>query len=150
MYKFKKKRTKRPYMPKQPPRAISGDQPPLTGQVHGFSASDIEERFARACYKNKVKFWFKVEFDVLTTLMGEKKEIDFVLELPIPQTVDIDGEFAHKTTEQKGKDALRDALLNNELLKLGYRVPHIRVEWWRLETQEEANRTVQSIIAGGL
>lgn len=149
MYKFKKKSALRPRTPnKQFERDSFEDIPPLTGWVHGRKASDIEERFSRAARAAGVEFSFQVYFDVLTSLPGESKEIDFVLDLPLKQTVDVDGEFAHKTSEQQGQDAMRDALLSNELSEMGYQVPHLRVPWTDLEQQEVADRTLREIVSG--
>jgi hypothetical protein len=149
MYKFKTSSGVLPEIPtKTFIRSSNDDVPPLTGWVHGKQASDIEERFSRAARNVGVEFQFKVYFDVLTSLPGESKEIDFVLDLPAKQTVDVDGEFAHKTNEQTGQDAMRDALLNNELTEMFYQVPHIRVPWFDLETQERADRTVRDIVDG--
>ena len=149
MYKFKKTTKKfEPWVSMSFPRPDAGDDPPLTGFVSGYKASDIEERFARACRNNKIEFKFKVRIPVLANLIGDKKEIDFIVMLTVPQTVDVDGEFSHKTVEQVGQDQLRDALLSNELIKYNFQVPHLRVSWVGLIDQITADRTVRNIVSG--
>jgi len=149
MYKFKtgSKRFE-PWMSTTLDRPNADDDPPLTGWVNGYKASDIEERFARGCRDNQVDFGFKVRLAVLSSLIGDKKEIDFIIYLPVPQTVDVDGEFAHKTSEQTGEDQLRDALLNNELIELHYQIPHLRVPWYKLSDQDKADETIRRIVTG--
>ena len=149
MYKFKTKSKRfQPWLSMTLPRPSVDDYPPLTGWVKGYRASDLEERFARACKNNQTDFGFKIRIPVLSNLIGDKKEIDFVLYLALPQTVDIDGEFSHKTAEQVGEDQLRDALLNNELIKMNYQIPHLRVPWYKLDNQDKADNVVRSIVTG--
>ena len=57
----------------------------LSGYVHGKTASDLEERFARALDKLDVNFIFEYEVETAYTVPGEEKLIDFVLLTPIPR-----------------------------------------------------------------
>ena len=115
----------------------------LTGWVNGKEASDIEERFSRSLRQRKKGFHFRVNFPTTVSIPGEDKEVDFLVDQGGQfRAVEIDGEFGHKTASQKGKDQLREILLN-ETLGRNNILPIIRVPWTQLETQEKANAYVQ-------
>ena len=122
---------------------LSDDVEELSGEVDGVPASDIEERFARALIKAGLPFEFRKPVLAPRNMPGSY-EIDFLvykdgLEYP----VQIDGEYAHKSAEQRAKDQLKDMVLNNA--KRGEFEPVTRVEYTKLDTQEVADNTVEEM-----
>ena len=132
----------RPRPPKMPLNRLAGasEDERLTGFVHGKEASDLEERFARALDKNNHGYAF--EYVILSNvgLPGEENQIDFVVDDIYP--VEIDGNFTHKSAEQKAHDQQRDAILNEQLSDWGWQ-PIERIPGDFLETQEAANQIVR-------
>ena len=131
----------RPRPPEMPLNRIAGasEDERLTGFVHGKEASDLEERFARALDGAGKDYQF--EYLVLSNvgLPGEENQIDFVVEDIYP--VEIDGNFTHKSAEQKAHDQQRDAILNEQLSDWGWQ-PIERIPGDFLETQEAADQIV--------
>lgn len=144
-FRYKKRSNRTPTMNLdrlKPP--LTGDDPPLTGWVHGIDASDLEERFARGLDNAGIGYKFKTLIPTAFSLPRESKELDFLVPSLI-RPVEIDGEIGHKTSAQQAKDALRDAQLNPELRKMGYNdIKHIL--WNELETQELADRVARELI----
>lgn len=135
MQHFRKRRLKRHYE--------QTDPIPLTGFLVGKQASDIEERFGRALLAVKLRFRFQVRFPTADRAPGQRRVVDFVVESKgIDHPVEIDGRIGHRTSAQKGKDAVREILLNDLFVRWGMALLQ-RVSWTELETQEEADRTVR-------
>lgn len=145
------------------PRPPSGRMPPkigevLTGYIGYDKASDLEERSARSLDRLQVPYNFRIQFIpsdppiVISSKMGRNQlgaiEADFTFERAAQIiAVQVDGEFAHKTREQVEGDRLKDDKLTNILYQLGGGVV-IRVPFFWLETQEQANNTWDQIFAG--
>jgi hypothetical protein len=123
------------------------DRLPLSGFVKGKRASDLEERFARGLSQAGLKFSFQNKISLDSSLPGQEKVIDFIVDLGWRYPVEIDGVIAHRTAAQQGKDLVREILLNHSLLRRGI-FPIQRVKWWQLETQEMADRHVREMFGG--
>ena len=121
------------------------DEELLIGAVKGQRASDLEERFARALYKNKrvLDFRFQVSFLAGRNLPGEKR-IDFLVDTGRIIPVEVDGYFAHRSAAQQSRDSLKEILLNDYFQRVGY-LPLVRVPGDELATQEEADRRVREL-----
>lgn len=120
----------------------------FTGQINGLKASDIEERFDRALRKNPniINYEFRAATVAGRNLPGEV-EVDFMVDTgTLKQPVQIDGEFAHKTQQQKESDAMKDAILNDFMQ--GYAFPVVRIPYLELSTQDAANRVVKELFGG--
>ena len=109
----------------------------LAGQVKGRVASDIEERFAKSLYKRKINFVFQESFIAGMNMPGEIR-LDFLITDLFVQPVQIDGEFAHKTAEQKARDDWNDAVLDDHLRGTGA-LPVVRIDGEKLQTQEASD-----------
>jgi hypothetical protein len=127
---------------------IIKDPVPLTGCVQGKKASDIEERFARGLKRCGLQFVFQARVNMAGNIPGQEKLVDFIVEEGIRYPIEIDGPIAHRTAGQKGKDLIREILLNHTFLRRGI-MPIRRVKWWQLETQTLANRLVSEMFGGG-
>jgi len=143
VYKYK--------LPKKPaePRALNrlsedSAQEILTGLVQGKTASDIEERFAKSLYRRNIRFEFQVSFIAGMNMPGEIR-LDFLIIDNFVQPVQIDGEFAHKTSEQKARDNWNDAILNDRLVGTGA-LPVIRIDGEYMQTQEDSNKELDKIL----
>jgi len=130
-----------------PQLSAAPDSPPLTGLVQEKSATDIEERVARALYKIQVPFRFQVVVPVLGSLPGRGKVIDFLLGTQVYQPLEVDGPLWHTHAAEKGEDALRELLLNAEFRKRGW-LPLRRLSWLQLESQAAADHSVRQLLAG--
>jgi len=141
---FRYKLSPRP--PQQPLNRIkvSGEGERLTGFVHGKEASDLAERLANAL--DKVHYGYMFGYKVLSNIgvPGEENEIDFVVFHEGTWPTEVDGTFVHKSASQKAKDALRDAVLNDQLSRDGWE-PIRRIPGSDLESQDDANTTVQEM-----
>ena len=116
----------------------------LTGELQGLPASDTEERFARALDKQALGYEFRAAQIAGRNLPGEV-EVDFmVYDGATIQPVQIDGEFAHKSAEQKSEDAIKDVILDKSLEGTGA-LPVKRIPGAFLETQEEVNNVVKEM-----
>lgn len=109
----------------------------LLGIVQDQEASDIEERFARACDKYKLGYDFQVSKLAPYNKPGEYR-LDFLVQTDWGQLpVAIDGEYAHKTAAQKETDTLKDFEF---MAKTGKKyLPVERISYEHLMTQEDAN-----------
>ena len=141
---FKYKLRTRP--PRQPLNRIAGQSVDerLSGFVHGFEASTLEERFARALDRRGLRFIFQQRIDTPYQIPGQENEIDFVVQEYGTHPIEVDGNWIHKGAAQKAKDELRDAILDDILGKQGW-LPIVRVPGNELETQERANEIVEAI-----
>ena len=117
------------------------DQKPLTGWVHGKRATDIEERFARGLTSMKLEFRFQVPFFTRLTILGHEKVVDFVVENGFLYPIEVDGPVWHTIGTERGKDDVREILLNEVFRSIGH-MSLQRVAWWRLETQAMADEVV--------
>lgn len=146
--------------PARPPVYTKPGKPEenLTGLVNGMEASDIEERSARALGKYKVEMAFRTQFlatsppYVIYGGAGRNQlgsvEADFFGQVNgMLLAVQVDGEFAHKTAQQREHDRLQDTKLFKVLRELGggqvVRIPH-----YYLEDQEQADQTWRLVIGG--
>ncbi|MBN2045438.1 MAG: hypothetical protein JW757_10495 [Anaerolineales bacterium] len=117
----------------------------LTLYVHGTTASDLEERFYRACKGAGMRdedISFQVEFSTVVSIPEEDKVVDFVIHQGRSYPVDIDGEIGHKTEAQKASDQVREVLLNEIFSRRGMALLQ-RVSWPELQTQELADAVVK-------
>ena len=117
----------------------------LTGFVNGISASDLEERYARALAENGKEFEFQYEVYTAYSLPGEQKKVDFLVndgEIYFPE--EVDAAFTHKTAEQHSYDRIRDAMVDEKLSKYGFQ-PVRRISGDRLQTQEAARVVVSEL-----
>jgi hypothetical protein len=122
---------------------VQADPVPLTGLVKGKPATDIEERFARALGSLGLGFRFQVRFSTVGSLPWQEKVVDFVVQVSgVFQPVEVDGDIGHRTSAQRGRDAIREVLLNEVFIWLGY-LPLVRVKWFELESQEMADGVVR-------
>lgn len=118
---------------------------PLIGWVHGLKASDLEERSYRGS-KNAGLTDDEIHFQVpFQTALPFKKNLDFVLTPGRTMPVEIDGPIGHSSSAQLGKDAYREALLNTEFMRKGWR-PLTRIKWYYLRTQFDANRKMRTLL----
>jgi hypothetical protein len=127
--------------------STSKDPIPLTGWVQGRRASDLEERFARALIQAGLSFTFQEQVTLAGMIPGQEKRVDFMVLCGMPCPVEIDGPIAHQTAGQKGADLVREILLNHAFLRRGIQQIR-RVKWWRLESQQMANRQVREMFGG--
>jgi hypothetical protein len=146
-YQYKRRSKARERSPKSRLEQINiqSDPIPLTGWVNGREASDIEERFARALKSFGLEFMFQLGVVTPHSPPERKKYVDFVvLSEGIFHPVEVDGQIGHRTSAQRGKDTIREILLNMTFVKWGY-MPLIRVMWNELETQEMADVVVRRL-----
>jgi len=136
----------RPRPPRRPLNRIAGQSPDerLSGFVHGFEASTLEERFARALDNRELRFRFQQRIDTPYQIPGEENEIDFVVNEYGTHPIEVDGMWIHKSAAAKAKDKLRDAILDDILGKQGW-LPIVRIPGNELETQERANEIVEGM-----
>jgi hypothetical protein len=89
----------------------------LTQTVQGKRASDIEERFARALDGNeRVEGYDFIVHQITGANLPGEAQLDFLVTSGGQQyAVQIDGEFAHKSAEQRAGDAVQDARLSEAL-----------------------------------
>lgn len=126
--------------------SVKADEIPLTGFVNGLKASDLEERVARALRMLNVEFGFQVPFETSGSLPGQEKNVDFVVQaggMFIP--IAVDGKIGHNTSAQKGKDSVRETLLNEVFKRYGLR-PLVRIKWDQVDTQALAVRTIRQLL----
>lgn len=101
----------------------------LTGYVDGQRASDIEEIWYEATIllvrQGRIQSYrFQPSYLAGQNMPGEVR-VDFVWDIPPPQPIFLDGEFAHKSAEQRQRD--RDQMDRlNEALR-GYALPAVRI-----------------------
>lgn len=146
-YKFRKKRkTRRP----RPQQSIEREakQEDLSGFVQGQEATDIEERFAVALYKNKLSFSFREHYFGPARNTPGAIEVDFMVFDGSWWPVQIDGEFAHKSATQQDEDRAKDAILNNYFSQSGVnnviRIPDGDIyQHGILDEQDDVDRLVE-------
>lgn len=147
-FKYKIRRDRQDPIRHPQPRVIK-DSENLSGMVQGWSASDIEERFARALEKMKKDYPLSYEFR--TTIFGARNEVGFkeldyrIYTMTGNYAVELDGSFAHKSIATKEEDAAKDQMVNSLLKKDGY-YPLKRIPGDQLGTQEQADKLVKDLI----
>ena len=140
-----KYKTPRIRQPKAGPRLeTQKEDEGLTGLVNGEPASAIEERFARALWKRRLDFDFNWNVYTAFSLPNQKRRVDFVVHLPPSFPIEIDGEIAHKGAEQKEEDRIRDATIDDTMMKRGW-MPIRRVDGSMLSTQQGADSMVSML-----
>lgn len=120
------------------------EQEQLSGQVQGKSASDIEERVARALYKLQLPFRFQVDYFGGRSLSGGLV-LDFLVLTPLPIPILVQGEYWH-SGESKARDAYNIARLL-DLFKGQIAVP-VELFGQDLQSQEDADRQVRQAVLG--
>lgn len=141
--------------PRRPNPQDTAVREEFTGIVQGKAASDIEERFARALDKKGYDYEFRPVYLGGRNIPGSV-ELDFMVFVGGQQfAVQIDGEFAHKSAEQKANDRAKDGQLTQYLEGLldaprpmpfnpdGALVTRIPGDY--LETQAEADWVVEGL-----
>ena len=148
-YKYRKQGRKRPETRRPDARARAGAEEQLTGQVHGKKASDLEERFANALDAYPVVSYYKynVLIDTPFQIPGQLNEIDFMVWVGRwVYPIEIDGEMAHKTAEQKAHDMIRDQQLDPVIKKIWPGARNIkRIPGAKVQTRDDANLIVRSL-----
>ena len=120
----------------------------LTGIVHGYSATDIEERMYRGLLANDVdvgNIEFQPSYIAGRNMPGEIRP-DFAVYNGLIDVLFADDEFFHKTAEQRNRDKMNDSILFKRLE--GRALFPIRVAGEDLETQEIANRSMEEVLTG--
>jgi len=114
----------------------------LTGYVQGETASDIEERMFRAFLHNGVNYGdidYQPSYIMGKNMPGEIRP-DFALYRGVVQLWFADGEYWHKSAQDKQKDEFNDAIL---FQKLDERAEYpIRIPGEDLADQDTADRVV--------
>lgn len=124
MYKYKIRKTPK-FEPTKTRVNTERSLENLTGFVNGKKASDLEERFARALPKNPhVRgFDFQVSYVAGRFVPGEIS-VDFVVYAnSLIYLVFIDGEYAHKTIEQREEDKVKRNIVYDHLRGTGVQPP---------------------------
>ena len=143
-YKYKKVRKKREPFPANPlPYLGDRADEQLPSELQGKPVgSDNEARLGVALQKLGKPFIFQFEVETLFSLPGQGKQIDFLL-INTLQPVECDSIF-HRREFSKQADAQRDAILNDQLIRQGFR-PIMRIPPERLESQQEADRMAEEL-----
>lgn len=138
------------------PRVFFGNpDETLTGVVQSIKASDIEERSARALDKlAEWKYYFRWRIDPITgrlspqfsNLAGEV-EIDFVTVRGTEvKAILVDGEISHfMALWQRVQDEEKTEKINEYMRKIG-QGDAVRVPFWKLSTQEQADRYYRELL----
>jgi hypothetical protein len=145
-YKYKKrKKEKRRDEPME--RLVrEKDEIPLTGFVADLEASPEEERFARALRANNIGFAFQYEMEVLTSIPGEERIVDFVIGR-LRQPVEVYGRIGHESESDKARDRIREIMINQEM-RVRAR-PLLEVVWYYdLTDQVQAEAIVKERFSG--
>lgn len=116
VYRFR--REPRPDRPRRATGPTEGEAAELlTGQVQGKPASDIEERLGRAFggAENVEGYRFQVSYFAGQNIQGEYR-LDYLVEADgLEYAINPDGEYAHKSAEQKARDGVQDQRLSERL-----------------------------------
>ena len=141
-YKFKKpKQVAIDDKKRRLPQTFGKEQ--LSGFIGEKEVSPIEERFARALRTNNIGFIHQFPVKVLTSQPGDSKFIDFLVGLR-RTPVEVLGAIGHESSADRGKDKLREDLINQELMPRGS--PPLKEVWWYdLEDQNQADKIVQEL-----
>ena len=156
-FKYPVRRTRRPeYTSEGVGRTGSAEN--LVGVIQGKTASDIEERMAKAFDKLEINYEFRARISSLA--LGERKltkamanlpgelEIDHLIDAGQVIPVMIDGEIAHfMTRHQADQDKEKTALVNEFGRGLGWHEV-IRIPFTEIKSQEEADSVARRIANG--
>jgi len=123
---------------------VTAEAENLAGVVNGQEASEIEERFAKALRGKGLDFSFQVVLPTGYQIPGQLNTIDFVIYEGVGYPVEIDGDWVHKNASQRDRDLIRDAIINAQMTPRGW-MPIMRVPGYKLETQEDADKTVEEM-----
>lgn len=146
-FRFPKSRKSRDPQITARPKLVRETEKPLTRNVQGQPASDLEERFARALEKERIGYAFQFVHGAPKGLPGFQS-LDFLVLTPVPVAVQVDDTtFIHKGTA--AHDELVDTKTIHNLRRMGYgnifpTVLHVTQEV--LSNQEDANRFVSQEI----
>jgi hypothetical protein len=116
----------------------------LSGFVNGEPASKIEERFAIALRKRRLDFDFQYNVWTAYSLPTQDRVVDFVVYLPPPQPIEVDGEIAHKTVADKEADRVRDGVIDEEMARYNW-PPIKRVRGDDLQKQDAADLIIREM-----
>lgn len=122
------------------PQAVEEEEAPLTGQVQGKKASNLEEMLARSLEKDDRVSWFsfrRVYGAPIRSTVGAI-ELDFYVNAGAEYPIQVDAEFTHKDAATRAHDSLQDMLLDRQLQGTGAR-PVQRLRFTGRETQEEVD-----------
>ncbi|UOF79216.1 hypothetical protein [Caudoviricetes sp.] len=127
--------------PKPVPVGVNAEG--LTGQVSGKSASDIEERFARALEKASIGFEFLPIILAPANVAGSV-QLDFLVYFGNQlYPIQIDGDWIHSSAEAKAHDAMQDALVDQYYASYNSGAqPQQRIPGYKLDTQDMADALV--------
>jgi len=124
---------------------IPSEEEGLTGFVNEWEASDIEERFARALWKNENPFTFREHFFGPTRTTPGAVEVDFLVWVGSEiYPVFTDGAYSHKSQAQRSEDKIKDARFDEYGRNIGLN-PSVRISGEKLQTQEETNEVVKEM-----
>ena len=104
----------------------------LTGWIGNKKASSREERFARSLRQADIPFQFRVLVYTPYQIPGQNYEIDFVVHYGLPEPIEIDDEWIHRTQDQQEQDNIRDGLIDDQTKYWGWqKIKRIKVdmEW---------------------
>lgn len=141
-------RPEREYIRVQRPKPVTvGENAEgLTGQVDGKSASDIEERFARALDQAGIGYEFLPVILAPANVAGSV-QLDFLIYFGNQlYPVQIDGDWVHSSAEAKAHDALQDALVDEYYASYNSGAqPQQRIPGFKLSNQDQANAVVREL-----
>lgn len=138
---------KRSNPPRMPVNRLGGttEEEILSGYVDGKPASDLEERWARAERRAKRDFIFQYTVNTPYQLPGEGNSVDFMDTTDTWQPIEIDGNFVHKSAQQRAHDEARDAMLNQVFAERSI-LPIVRIPGDDIPTPEDADRLLKEIL----
>ena len=115
------------------------DELPLTGQIRGRKASDIEEVFSWALdLQDTVEWWqFRKSYGSPAGQVGFI-ELDFLIYTGALHMIQLDEDWIHHTAEDKAHDMRQDALLYEMLKYKGVR-PVVRIPGSKLRDGKVAS-----------
>lgn len=87
--------------------------------IQGQPASELEANYAEGLRRNGKEFTFQYEVETAVTVPGEEKNVDFIVWDGIGYPREIDGNFVHKSAEQREYDRVRDSLIDEALQRQG-------------------------------
>jgi hypothetical protein len=129
-------------------RRSEGEQ--LTGTFDGQNASDIEERWGivtkMLIEQGRINgYEFQPSYIAGKNLPGEVR-VDFLWKIPPPQPIFLDGNFAHKSAEQRQRDLDKMDELDEALS--GWALPAVRIPGKLLPTIEATITIANRVLAG--
>lgn len=134
----------------------TGEKEVLTGIVQGMKASDLEERVARALGRLEIPFQFRAR--ISSAALGQRRlttkfanirgeiEVDMLCQRDgLVTPIFVDGQIAHYFTPYQAEvDKTKTDATNEFGARLGWK-PSVRLPFWRLTSQDLADRTVRNI-----